>query len=220
MINKEDVSSTNIIFDFDGTLADTLYKVVEIINRDPSRYKIDGINPVEVAKLKELSISYLLKEFNIHLFQVPALLKLIRSDLNKEIGNISFFDDMPEVLTSLKQQGYNLGVFTSNSVENVNAFLSNNNISVFDFVKSERSLLSKHLGLRHIIEERHMDKTKTYYVGDEVRDINAAKKNNITVISVTWGYNSQKLLKKHDPDYLIHTPKSILEIFEVGDMKF
>ena len=60
MINKEDVSSTNIIFDFDGTLADTLYKVVEIINRDPSRYKIDGINPVEVAKLKELSISYLL----------------------------------------------------------------------------------------------------------------------------------------------------------------
>ncbi len=215
MFTQQDISDTTIIFDFDGTLANTLYKIVEIINRDPARYKIDGVNPLEIEKLRNLSISYLLKEFNVHTFRVPAFLKQLQSDLNKELSSVSSFDGVPEVLQSLKKHGYRLGILTGNSVDNVNDFLSIHKVDVFEFVRSERSLFGKHRSLNKIMKSSGMTPSKTFYVGDEVRDIDAAKKSNIHSIAVTWGYNSEELLKKHEPDYLVHTPKSILEIFEV-----
>lgn len=215
MRTRQDIFSTNIIFDFDGTLANTLYKIVEIINRDPARYKIDGVSPIEIERLRNLSISYLLKEFNVHTFRVPTFLKQLQRDLNKEIATIAFFDGIPEVLNQLNSKGYNLGVLTGNSVKNVNDFLLIHEVNVFNFVKSERSLFGKHKSLNKIMKTMSMDPSKTYYVGDEVRDIEAAKKSNIHSVAVTWGYNSEELLKRHEPDYLVHTPKSILEIFEV-----
>jgi len=37
------------------------------------------------------------------------------------------------------------------------------------------------------------------------------KKAKIKIMVVTWGFNSEKLLKKNKPDYLVNSPKEILE---------
>ena len=52
-----------IIFDFDGTIADTFGAVVKIINDNKERFGIDGIDKYEVADLRNMSIKYLLREF-------------------------------------------------------------------------------------------------------------------------------------------------------------
>ena len=57
-----------------------------------------------------------------------------------------------------------------------------------------------------------IDKSKAYYIGDETRDIEAAKKNHIKSIAVTWGYNSETALEKYDPSYIAKTPKDLLTI--------
>jgi phosphoglycolate phosphatase-like HAD superfamily hydrolase len=48
---------------------------------------------------------------------------------------------------------------------------------------------------------------RAVYVGDEVRDIVAARKAGVDVAAVSWGYNTREVLAKHEPDYLIERPE-------------
>ena len=52
------------------------------------------------------------------------------------------------------------------------------------------------------------------YVADETRDIEAAKKAKVRIISVTWGFNSREILKKQNPDFLVDRPEEILRIID------
>jgi len=51
-----------------------------------------------------------------------------------------------------------------------------------------------------------------FYVCDEVRDIEAARKSGISSIAVTWGYNTKDALIKENPDFLANTPDELRDI--------
>ncbi|HLB58081.1 MAG TPA: HAD hydrolase-like protein, partial [Gammaproteobacteria bacterium] len=55
---------------------------------------------------------------------------------------------------------------------------------------------------------------ETFYIGDETRDIQAAKKNHIYSIAVTWGFNNKKVLAAEKPDFLIDNPKELLAVLK------
>ena len=64
--------------------------------------------------------------------------------------------------------------------------------------------------LKRIIKKYKIDKSQTYYIGDETRDIDAAKKNGVKSIAVTWGYNSEQVLLKYKPSFIAQKPEDIL----------
>ena len=57
-----------------------------------------------------------------------------------------------------------------------------------------------------------LSKSDVYFVGDEVRDIDAGKKTGIKTIAVSWGYNTKDALAKEHPDYLIDSPLELKDI--------
>ena len=63
-----------------------------------------------------------------------------------------------------------------------------------------------------MLREKKFDKKDVLYVGDETRDITAAKKAKIKVVAVTWGFSSRKGLEKYKPDFLIDKPEELLEV--------
>ena len=66
--------------------------------------------------------------------------------------------------------------------------------------------------IKHLLKEKNFSNGDMVYVGDEVRDIKAAKKARVRVIAVTWGLNSRKILEKEHPDYLVDRPQELLKI--------
>ncbi|PSB03825.1 HAD family hydrolase, partial [Merismopedia glauca] len=55
---------------------------------------------------------------------------------------------------------------------------------------------------------------KVIYVGDETRDIEAARKSKIKAIAVCWGFNFREILAKYKPDFLIDRPSQLLEVVQ------
>ena len=55
-------------------------------------------------------------------------------------------------------------------------------------------------------------KNHVFYVCDEVRDIEAARKSGIKSIAVTWGYNTKGALIKENPDFLVNSPDELRNI--------
>lgn len=54
-----------------------------------------------------------------------------------------------------------------------------------------------------MIKQKSLNTLTTYYVGDEVRDIEAAHGAKIHAIAVNWGFNSLARLQLVNPDHLI-----------------
>jgi phosphoglycolate phosphatase len=201
-----------IIFDFDGTIADSFDAVWQISNRLAAEFGYPVTRPDDISQLKNLSSKEIIKQSKLSPLKIPFLVRRLRKELSREIPHLQMFPSMEPVLRSLKQQGHCLGIVTSNSRENVLAFLSAQNLAdLFDFVESGLALFGKHKVLLRVVKRQGLDLADMIYVGDETRDIEAARKIGIPIISVTWGFNSSEALAAENPDFLIHQPEELLE---------
>lgn len=202
-----------IIFDFDGTVADTLDAVVNISNDLAREFGYRHIDPDEVANLRNLSSREIVRQSGISIFKLPILLRKVISALRQDMQYLKPVKGIKEALVQLKSEGNELVILTSNSEANVRVFLENNEMQdLFSYIYSENKLFSKHKKIINFIRKNKLLPEEVIYVGDETRDIEASQKVPIKVIAVTWGFNSKLALIKQHPDFLIDTPRELLEV--------
>jgi phosphoglycolate phosphatase len=202
-----------IIFDFDGTLADTFDVLVSITNRLAIEFGYKPTVREELDRLRNMSSREIVARSGVSLFKIPFLLNRVKEDLRDQIENVNIVPGIKEALTHLKDEGHNLGILTSNSEENVRSVLKQNGMhDLFSFVYSETNLFSKHRILKKFINKNHLRTEEVIYVGDETRDIEASKRIHIKVIAVSWGFNSTEALTHYKPDFLIQQPSELIEV--------
>lgn len=201
-----------IIFDFDGTIANTMDSLVKVLNQLSAEFGYKKITSENVEELRGKRIQDNLKYLGISRFKLPFIVKKILSQLNKEIEFAKPVEGLKETLLSLKAKGYKLGILTTNTRENVRSFLKKNDLDIFDFIYPGSSLLGKSFSLKNLLREKKLKSREVIYVGDETRDIEAARKINVKVIAVSWGFNSKKILEEQNPDFLIDKPQDLLTL--------
>ena len=202
-----------LIFDFDGTLADTLAVIVEITNRLAQEFGYPPSNAEDLAQVRHLGAWQVIQRSRVSIFKLPLLVRKLQNELSQEIEHTNLFPAMEETLQKLKANGHALGIVSSNSTENINKFLKIHHLDhLFDFVVSSTTLFGKHRSLSRLIQQQNISRADIIYVGDETRDIEAAKKTGIQVIAVTWGFNSLEALAAHQPNYLLDKPSGLLTI--------
>jgi len=206
------MKKTTIIFDFDGTIADTFPYIFEIIKKLAVEQGINNLTDKDLHSIRDKHPLEVIRMFNIPILKLPFLVIRGQKMLKRNINQVKLFPGIKEVLFKLKEKGYRLGVLSSNSVENLNLFFKKNKIGIFDFVKSSSNIFGKSWALRSILKENKLDKKEVIYIGDEVRDIEACQDVGIDIIAVTWGFNSKKILNKYQPEYLVGEPVKLLTL--------
>ncbi len=203
---------STLIFDFDGTLADTLAAIVHIINSHSEEFRIPTLSESDVERMRSLSGREMLRHYEISRLRLPKLVRHSQKELHKRIDEIELFPGIRELVLRLKAEGFRLGILTSNSGANVHKLLRARDLDVFDFIHSETRLFGKKRALRRLLRRRRLRRDEVVYVGDEVRDIEACRKVPIPVISVSWGFHRREKLASLRPDYLVDSPAEILAI--------
>ena len=122
-------------------------------------------------------------------------------------------EDLKETLKILKSKLSYMGIISSNSKKNINTFLKNEKIDTLDFIISS-PLFSKEIKINKLKKKLKLKDEDILYVGDEVRDIVSAKKANIDIASVTYGYNTKEYLSSENPTYFIDDLKELFNIIE------
>ena len=135
-----------------------------------------------------------------------------KKELHNGMSTIHPIPGMKHILAELKKLHVHMGIVSSNSIDNINKFLENHSLHIFDFIHPTSKIWSKNTSLKNLIIQKGYRLEDILYVGDEIRDIVAAKKLGIKVAAVTWGYNSAQSLKKHKPHYLIENPENLLTL--------
>lgn len=202
-----------ILFDFDGTIADTFDALVNIANGLAGEFGFKPLTPEEIPLVKTLTARQLIDKSGISLFKIPPLLKRVKSDLRQYIPTLNPIIGVKESIEQLKIDGNILGILTTNSEDNVRLFLRQHQMEyLFSYLYSESTIFGKTNVIKKFLSQHNLTSENVIYVGDEVRDIQSSRKAHIKVISVTWGFNSPEVLAKHNPDFLIHHPRELIEI--------
>ncbi|HEY9850362.1 MAG TPA: HAD-IA family hydrolase [Leptolyngbyaceae cyanobacterium] len=209
-----------IIFDFDGTVADTFDAIVDIINQLAPEFGYKQTTQEELIQIRKMTSREIIKQSGVPLFQLPFLLKKVKIGLNNKIHLLTPIPGMKEALIDLARLGYRLGIITSNDRENVVKFLQNNDFpNLFDFIYSGTSLFGKSKVINKFLKQHKLKREEIIYIGDETRDIDAAKKSHIKVIAVAWGFNSKEVLLKQKPDFLANQPNELISIITTWQNK-
>jgi len=202
-----------LIFDFDGTIADTLGETRNIFNQLAPDYGIRQIEKHEMESLRHFSLKQILKELDIPKRRVPSIIARGTGMMRQNIDRLQLIDGMKDALTELRNHTDNFGILTSNATANVDVFLRNHGIrGLFDFVSSTSKLTGKARHLRAIRKTFSLKHTEMVYIGDELRDMNAAQKAQIPHAAVTWGFNSRESLAKSNPTFLFDKPNEFSQL--------
>lgn len=200
-----------IIFDFDGTIADSFIVIKNILLNlsDDFGYKKPTEKEINLLRLKHPK--EIIKMLGIPYYKIPFLVHRLNTEIQQKISEIKPIAGIKEALLALKSEKYTLGILSSANQKNVTTFLKNNDIEVFSFIQTGIGIFGKAPVLNQVLRKQKINKSDAIYVGDEIRDIEAAKKVGIKIIAVAWGFNEEKGLITFHPDALIDEPNKLLD---------
>lgn len=198
-----------IIWDFDGTLADTLQLALEIYN-EIARDK--GFLPItDPHAVRDLSMSEFLAAHRIPAHRIPGTFSRFLSEVHGRSATLLLNPGIAETVSALHSLNITQGVVSSNQKQNIENCLHAHGLrDCFKFIVGTSRLFGKSRSVRKASRAAGIDTNRVLYVGDEIRDIEAAEAAGTDVAAVTWGLNSASALGARNPTWLVESPHEIL----------
>jgi phosphoglycolate phosphatase len=201
-----------VLFDFDGTLADSLRAALEIGNRLAPEYGYRPVQSSEIETLRRLPYREVAAHIGIAWHKIPRVATRMRNELADHLEEVQPVSGLRDVLQELRARDFRLGILSSNSRANIKRFLDAHGLDEFEFITTSSSVWGKERRLRSLLKSRGLSAAEVIYVGDEVRDIKATKALAMRIVAVAWGYTAREFLAAHEPDHLIDRPEELLQI--------
>jgi phosphoglycolate phosphatase len=188
-----------IIFDFDGTLANTFPTFARVFDQAADKYGFRRLDRDNYVALRGYDARQMMAHHGIPLWKVPAITRFMRAGLADDIGDIALFDGMEQVLRTLKAQGVVLTIVTSNSLVNVQRILGPQNSALFDQIECGASLFGKLPKVRKVLAATGIARQDTLLIGDEIRDAKVSAEAGVGFGAVAWGFNHVDALIAQKP---------------------
>ena len=212
-----------LIFDFDGTLVNTITDVALCFNRALERY---GFEPYPVSDYGrvvggnlDVIFSKLLKEEHRTNENIEKLKNAYREIyLNDDKSNTVPFNGITTLLESLKNKGYYVAINTNKAqplVDNLcrKIFPHINFDGIVGFVEGRPSKPDSY-GINKLISANNVTKEQTIYIGDGKTDIETAKRAGIDCIFVTWGQGEKSLMYDDSVNFVAHSAEDIFRFLD------
>lgn len=197
------------IFDFDGTLADSFPWFAENVNQMAERHGFKPIEAHEVDTLRRLDARRIVAHLQVPLWKMPLIAADMRRRMAADITSIRLFDGTGPMLRQLADHGVAIAILTSNSEANVRRVLGPALAALVGRYVCGASLFGKRAKLRRLLEDGAYARTEVIYIGDELRDLEAARLEGVPFGGVTWGYTTADALAAAAPDVLFTTPEAM-----------
>jgi phosphoglycolate phosphatase len=189
-----------LIFDFDGTLADTFGFFVRHFNHTARKFGFKPILDNEIESFRRLDPDSLRGRLESAFWTIPFVARHMQKLMAGEIGKIRTFRGVPQALKKLHRRGCLLTLVSSNSEENVRRVLGPGTTALFKRLEFGAALFGKARLLRRVLRWSRVNASDAVYIADELRDVEAARKAGISFGAVSWGYCPLDTLKTHNPE--------------------
>lgn len=190
-----------VIFDFDGTLADSFPFFMQVFNTLADTHGFRRVGEDELEALRGMEAGAIMRHVGLPLWKFPRVGMQFKAMMAAEISRIPLFDGVPQMLQALHDGGMSLAIVSSNSEENVRGVLGASAGCIACYTCGA-SLLGKRHHLRDLRRTTGFAAREMLYIGDELRDQEAADAEGIAFGAVTWGYTRPDALRARSPAFV------------------
>lgn len=205
-----------VIFDFDGTLADSLPWFRASLQGMIARFGLAPLRNDEVEGLRSLTAREIMARLNVSTWQLPAIVSDMRKRKLAAAREISLFAGVPALLSELQRHGINVAIVSSDSEASVRQVLgpAASLITRFD---CGATIFGKHRKFRRVARKLGVKPSETICIGDELRDIDAAKTAGMDSGAVAWGYALPAALQAAGPTHLFSSIEAMMQRLTIAD---
>ena len=211
-----------VLFDLDGTLADSLIDLADGVNHAISQFGFpthdveafkyfvgDGIpkmieralpesnrNTDTVNKIKDIFLPY----YAIHY-----------------ADNTYAYSGMPELVNTLKARGFIVAVVTNKEQNMANEVVTSLYGDVFDLIFGKRDGIPAKpdpTAALMAMEELNVTPEECIFIGDSSMDVATAVNSGAVPVGELWGFRKEDELLANGAKYIISRPQELLDIIE------
>lgn len=212
---------TTLIFDLDGTLADTLPLIYESFNDALRPVLGKELTPEEIRGLFGPPDNYLIRGLVEPQEQDAAIARYVATYERRHHELVELFAGIAELLSDAKTRGIRLAVVTSKS--RATALLSLDLLGVldrFDVVYAgddvERQKPDPMALTMALDDVAHDDPTHAAMIGDSAADVIAGKGAGVATIGVLWGSPDHADLLDAAPDVVCGSVAELRVVLGLG----
>lgn len=207
------------IFDFDGTIADTSFGIVNSVRYTQEKMKLPEITyeqmlshvgpPMEESYARNFGLAGERLKEAVNYHKEYAITKGYRE--------IKIYNGIPELLNTLRKKGINTAVATLKAQSTAEKILKEFRLdSLFDFVigTDVNHPMSKAEMLQLCMESLRHEKFETVLIGDSHYDADAATEVGIDFVAVTYGFGFKSAGEVSGATRICHTVQEIMFLVE------
>jgi phosphoglycolate phosphatase len=203
---------SNVVFDFDGTIADSKSALITVYNQVARKHRFKPLVEADIPVLSRLPIPERCRRMDVPMYKLPLVMAEVARSYKNVVDSVSAFDGMLPVIQTLHRHGLTVGIISSNATENIQRFLARNGLEpLVQRVHCSSNIFGKDKVISRYLKTYGLTPEQVLYVGDEERDVVACKKTKLRVLSVSWGLESLDVLTRAGPDFMAHQPADILQ---------
>jgi len=210
-----------LIFDLDGTIADTIYSIRDGVNLAMDKYGLPHRSYEDIRAAIGNGARLLIKRsIPVELQDDEAFCARVFEDYDKfyekTYANVDgCYEGMSEAMHTLHARGYKLCVLSNKQdayTKKIIGLLFPDGI--IEFVSGQTALPAKPDPTvpKMIAEMFKVAPAECAFIGDSEVDVKTGKNAGMTAVACTWGYRSRDMLE--DADVIIDSPACLTEIFE------
>ena len=188
-----------VIFDLDGTLADSFPWFRRHVNGVADRFGFRRIADEDVEGLRQVNSREILVRLEVPAWKLPAIARHMRRLKGQHLKDIPLFDGADTMLRALSEAGFLLALVSSDSEANARGQLGEL-AALFSHFDCGASVFGKAAKFRRVVKRTGLKPEAVISIGDEVRDIEAARAAGIACGAVRWGFASAEALRAQGPD--------------------
>jgi phosphoglycolate phosphatase len=201
------------IFDFDGTIADSAAWFGNALNEVARHNGFREVSAEQREMLRSRSAREIFAYLQIPSWKLPSIVRQLRAIAARDVEQINIFPWVPEVFDALRSRGISIAIVSSNTKANIRRVLGTEVATMVEQFGTGAPLFGKAAKINAVIKRCASLPALTTSVGDEVRDIEAARALGISSLAVTWGYATAPALEAARPTRLVHAPAELLDWF-------
>ncbi len=130
----------------------------------------------------------------------------------RDAGQIALFPGVPAMLAAVAEAGVPLAILSSNRADTVRRVLGPDNADRIGTYACGASVFGKARRLRTLLARTGVAPDRALCIGDEIRDLEAARALGCPFGAVAWGYTDSRALAALGPEHLFSEPAEIARL--------
>lgn len=156
-----------------------------------------------------------LEAVGIPLRAVPGLVRRLRRDLRRRASEVVLADEVSVCIEGLHESGFTLGIMSSNSPKLVRSVIKRAEIAhFFEFVARGGAIRDRARRLSRVVRRHSRLAEQWIFVGDEIRDFDAASQCGIPFVGVSWGVASPEALTEAGAHRIVRSWSELADVLE------